>query len=161
MNGLVLGKIKIMDDMFFDFGKELDTNLLEEYSSACTTRIVGLAAEECGRSSYDIDQTFDKEELMDPEFPLTMQDHYDVDIVTPEDIIVDICGQRVEVIVETIGGMEKCWTHMENCVKKENRGVAVKLWQFVKEEAQHHVQSMYGDECMEEFRRLGDALFKK
>lgn len=52
-----------MDEAFFDFGKALETNILEEYSVACTTRIVGLAAEECGRSSYHVDQIFDKNDL--------------------------------------------------------------------------------------------------
>lgn len=146
--------------MMFDFGKELQTNILEEYSAACTTRIVGLAAEECGRLSYDIDQTFDKNDLLDPDFPMTMEDHFDDVLVTPEDILVDICGKRVEVIVETIGSMEKCWTHMENCVKPENAPVAIRLWEFVKDHAEYHVQSMYGDEYMQEFVRLGNELFK-
>jgi len=146
----------------FDFGKELKTDILEEYSAACTTRIVGLAAEECGRLSYDIDQTFDKNDLMDPDFPMTMEDRFHEDVlVTPEDILVDICGKRVEVIVETIGSMEKCWTHMENCVKKENVPVATRLWEFVKDHAEYHVQSMYGDKYMEEFLHLGNELFKK
>ena len=149
-----------MEEYFFDFGKELETNILEEYSAACTTRIVGLAAEECGRLSYDVDQNFDKHDLLDPDFPLTMDDHYDDPMIKPEDILVDICGQRVEVIVETIGSMEKCWTHMENCVENKNKSVATKLWEFVRDHAEYHVQSMYGDEYMEEFRRLGNDLFK-
>lgn len=145
--------------MFFDFGKELQTDILAEYSSACTTRIVGLAAEECGALSYHIDQQFDKNDLMDPDFPMTIDDHFDDVIVTPEDILVDICGKRVEVIVETIESMEKSWTHMENSVTKENMGVATKLWEFVKDHAEYHVQAMYGDKHMEEFTCLGNHLF--
>lgn len=138
----------------------VETDILQEYSSSCTTRIVGLAAEECGRLSYDIDHSFGKDDLMDPDFPMTMQDQFEEDmIISPEDILVDICGKRVEVIVETIGGMEKSWTRMENCVKKDNKSVAAKLWQFVKEEAECHVESMYGDDYKTEFGRLGDELF--
>lgn len=149
-------------DNFFDFSRELETDILHEFSSSCTTRIVGLAAEECGRLSYDIDHSFEKHDLLDPDFPMTMQDKFDEDIVvSPEDILVDICGERVEVIVETIGGMEKSWTRMENCVKRDDRGVASKLWEFVKEEAESHVQAMYGDHYKEEFGCLGDQLFLK
>lgn len=91
---------------------------------------------------------------------MTMEDHFDDPIVTPEDILVDICGKRVEVIVDTLGSMEKCWTHMENCVEKENKSVATKLWEFVRDHAEYHVQSMYGDEYVQEFLRLGNALFE-
>ena len=133
-----------------------DTDILKEYSVACTTRIVGLAAEECGRSSYDIDQIFCREELMDPDFPMTMVDDFDLGFVTPEDILVDICGKRVEVIVEAIGNMENCWTRMESCVKDD---VATKLWEFVKDEAEYHVESMYGEEYKKEFARLGNKFF--
>ena len=145
---------------FFDLGKEIGINILEEYSAACTTRIVGLAAEECGRLSYDVEQTFDKNDLLDPDFPLTIQDYFEDDhIVKPEDILVDICGQRVEIIVETIGSMEECWTYMENRVENKNKSVATKLWDFVRDHAEYHVQSMYGDEYMKEFMRLGNHLF--
>ena len=139
---------------------EKESNILEEYKTACTTRILGLAAEECGRLSYHIDQTFAKEELMDPEFPCTMADEEE-GFVTPEDILTDICGKRVEVVVKTIGNMEECWTNYETSVRKEYLSVAQKLWEFVKNEAEVHVQSLYGDEYMEEFAMMGDSLFGK
>lgn len=141
--------------------EENETDILQEYKTACTTRILGLAAEECGRLSYHIDQTFTKEDLMDPEFPLTMADDDDQGFVTPEDILTDICGKSVEFVVETIGNMEECWTNYENSVKNEYLNVAQKLWEFVKDNAEYHVQSLYGDEYMEEFAKMGDSLFGK
>ena len=135
-----------------------ETDILQEYKTACTTRILGLAAEECGRLSYHIDQTFTKEDLMDPEFPCTMADD-ETGFVTPEDILTDICGKRVEIVVETIGNMEECWTNYEISVKKEYLNVAQKLWEFVKDNAEFHVQSLFGDEYMEEFAKMGDSLF--
>lgn len=142
-----------------EFALANETDILEEYKTACTTRILGLAAEECGRLSYDIDQTFTKEDLMDPEFPCTMADEEEERFVTPEDILTDICGKRVEIVVETIGNMEECWTNYESSVKEEYLQVAQKLWEFVKNEAEFHVQSLYGDEYMEEFAMMGDSLF--
>lgn len=140
----------------FDLAKELHVDIFEEYMVACTTRIVGLAAEECGRSSYHIDQSFSKEDLMDPDFPNnTVKNGF----VTPEDILVDICGKRVEVIVNTIGEMEECWSTREYSVREENKVVATKLWEFVKEHAMDHMQSLYGDEYVEEFSRVGEAFF--
>lgn len=139
----------------FDLRHEVDVDIFQEYMVACTTRIVGLAAEECGRSSYHVDQTFSKEDLMDPDLGSSDDEKF----VTPEDILVDICGKRVEVIVNTIGQMEKCWSTREYSVEKENRGVATKLWEFVKEHAVHHIQFMYEDEYVEEFSKIGDAFF--
>lgn len=142
----------------FDFG-ELEVDILGEYSSACTTRIVGLAAEECGRLSYHVDQVFDKNDLMDPDFPTTMMDTIDDNFVTPADIVADICRERVEVVVETIDKMEKCWISLEKSIDKKHKGVATRLWEFVKEEAEHHVESLYGVEYKIEFALIGNSLF--
>lgn len=138
-----------------------DADMLQEYSSACTTRILGLAAEECGRSSYHIDQVFSRYDLLDPDFQMENIDHIDVcqGFVTPEDILTDICGKRVEVVVKTIGSMEDCWTNYSTSVPKENAIVATKLWEFVKDDAEQHVQSLYGDEYMVEFKKMGDFFF--
>lgn len=131
----------------------------EEYSAVCTTRIVGLAAEECGLLSFDLDQSFEKNDLMDPEFPLGVDGIYEERLLTPEDILVDICGTRVEVIVETMGDMEHSWTTRKNQVKSENKIVASKLWEFVRDHAEEHISCMYGEEYKEEFTQLGDYLF--
>lgn len=144
-----------------DLDNLLDADMLLEYSSACTTRILGLAAEECGRSSYHIDQVFSRYDLMDPDFQTENIDDIDIcqGFVTPQDILTDICMERVEFVVKTIGYMEDCWTNYSTSVPKEYQIVAQKLWEFVKDEAEQHVQSLYGDEYMEEFATMGDFLF--
>lgn len=132
--------------------------LLQEYSVACTTRIVGLAGEECGRLSYDIDQVFDKNELLDPEFPLTV--FSEDTMINPEDILTDICGARLEHIVETIGKMEDCWLQIGYFGSGTfDIGVARKLWDFVKDHAAYHVESLYGEKSMKEFYNIGNQLF--
>lgn len=134
----------------------------KDYSSVCTTRIVGLAAEECGLLSYDLDQSFDKNDLLDHEFPLVIGDSiYEQPMIKPEDILVDICGKRIEEIVEVIGDMEKSWLTRKNQVGKEYQPSSEKLWEFVKDHAENHVECMYGEEFKEEFTRLGDDLFIK
>lgn len=147
----------------FDLGKELEVDIFEEYMIACMTRIVGLAAEECGRSSYHVDQSFSKEDLMDPDFPNNMEQEKRLEeekrFVTPEDILVDICGKSVEVIVNTIGQMEMCWSTREYSITKENSKVATILWEFVKEHAMHHIESLYDEEYVQEFSRVGESFF--
>jgi hypothetical protein len=138
--------------------------MLKLYSSACTTRIVGLAAEECGRLSYHVDHEFDKNELTDPEFPVnTSSDfRYDEssDVVSPVDILTDVCGTPLENIIDTIGKMEERWIHAGFLGSGSfNQHVAHKLWEFVKDHAKYHVQSLYGDEYEKEFERIGDELF--
>lgn len=134
----------------------------QDYSVACTTRIVGLAAEECGRLSYDLDNVFDKGDLVDPDFPLTMADgeFHKGCFLTPADIISDIARERVEVVVETIGMMEKSWITMDTrSFTDKQRRVSTRLWEFVKDDAAWHVDSLFGKEYKEEFTRLGNTLF--
>lgn len=136
-------------------------NMLKLYSVACTTRIVGLAAEECGRLSYHVDQEFDKEELVDPDFPFNSVSDFKYDdyVVNPIDILTDVCGTRLEIIIDTIGKMEECWIQAGQFHSSFNKDVARKLWEFVEDHAKYHVESLYGEEYEKEFSRIGNHLF--
>ena len=137
--------------------------MLKLYSAAFTTRVVGLAAEECGRLSYHLDQEFDKDELNDPDFPVNTSSDFKYDyIVNPVDILTDVCGAGVEKIVVTIGRMEERWVQAGFRGHKDlDDNVAQKLWNFVKDTAKHHVECLYGEEYGEEFYRIGHDLFEK
>lgn len=132
---------------------------LKEYSEACTTRIIGVAVEECNRLSYDPDQIFDRFDVLDPDFPLTVEDEFDEDIKPrPDQVLEYICNNRIDIIVEAMGDMEKCW-ETGSRIKDTHTAIVCRLWEFAKEEAEHHVLTLYGRSKQEEFSRMGDEFF--
>lgn len=76
---------------------DLVQKCVRDYSEACTTRKVDAPAQECRRISYDPDQSFDRHDVMDPDFPLTMDDQFENETrPKPEHVLEDICMARVE-----------------------------------------------------------------
>lgn len=144
-------------------GKELGSDdivqeCLQDYSSACTTRIIGIAAEECKRIAYDPDQVYGRHDVMDPDFPQTIDDSFEEDMgPKPEQILVDLCNTRIETIVRVMGEMEFSWVSQER--KVEDSGIASRLWKFAKEDAVHHILTLYGEGKSDEFSSMGDDLF--
>ena len=131
---------------------------LKDYSESCTTRIVGLTAEECGRLSYDTDNTFCKTDIVDHEFG-SDEDNFDVG-PTPEQFLELLCGTDIKTIIEAIGTMELCWEKMKSVEDSESKRVCEILWSFVEEHATHHVLELYGPLKGEEFQSMGNKLFK-
>ena len=134
---------------------------LTECKNALTSRIVGLAAEECGLLAYDPDNEFDIVDIMDPEFPMTERDVWPEsdNTRTPAQFLEDLCESRCEFIVESVKEMEKTWSSgnlTDDCKVKK---VVWKLWEFVKDEVVHHVEEIHGEDFKTAFECLGEALF--
>lgn len=144
----------------------------KKFQIALTTRIVGLAAEECGLLGYNPDITFEIRDIIDPEFPLTEADQWPENNknMIPVQFLEDLCECRENKIITVVEQMERAWTkgnddkdfdYCGNVVYGERipQKIANTLWEFAKVEAVHHVGELFGDEYMKEFEILGDKLF--
>lgn len=135
---------------------EADT--LKKFSNMCTTCIVGKACVECNMLSYDEESSFDRFDLLDPDFPTVMYDHDSYE--RPQHILMGMCeGNLTQEIVSVMGDMERSWTDRRICVKMEDKTTAKKLWEFVREDAPVLLDRIYGRIRSQECSTLGDQLF--
>lgn len=84
--------------------------MMKSYSAMMTTCIVGNAGRDCNLVSYDEHLSFDKDDILDPEFPLTTEgcclpDDYYCD--RPEHVLMRMCNGLTPTTVNVIGNMER------------------------------------------------------
>lgn len=145
-------------------GKELGSKILideclRDYYECCTTRIIGLAAEECGRLGYDTENTFTKNELLDPDFGASFEDRFEDEYKSsPIEFLERLCSIDSLAIVDAIGSMEVCWKEMKPSPTRYQATCKI-LWDFSVEEAKHHVETLYGEPKAGEFETMGNRLF--
>ncbi|ACH46883.1 unknown [Feldmannia species virus] len=133
----------------------LDFEVCRETLTSC---IIGLAAEECGRLSYDPDNVFEANELLDPEFPLTCDDD---NVEKPSAILEYLCWANISEIVDVMRLMEKTWEddRAVHTTKGRQSVIANRLWYFAKDLCVHQIVENFGDEFVSEFEVRGEYLF--
>ncbi len=132
--------------------RDIMNECLNDYYKACTTRIIGLAGEECGRIGYHQDNDFDKYDIMDPDFG---ESDFDESLPTLAQFLERMCNDNILAIINAMDMMEKSWKTR----KPYKSSVSKTLWEFVNEDACHHVNTLYGEHKEKEFRHMGDKLF--
>ena len=146
-------------------GKELGSKTLideclKDYSECCTTRLIGLAAEECGRLGYDSENTFTKNELLDSDFGASFEDRFEDEYKpSPVEFLERLCNTDSVTIVDAIGFMESSWKEMKSICPTKYQVTCKILWEFSKEESKHHVETLYGKPKADEFEKMGNTLF--
>ncbi|CAN0299026.1 unnamed protein product [Ectocarpus sp. 6 AP-2014] len=114
--------------------------------------------EEGKTGSFDEDSTFDRFDILDPQFPACALDEFDC-ICHPAIVLMSLCGGFAEDIVRVIGDMEKSWVARCNKVGEADLASAQALWSFARERACAYVELLYGCESSDEFDVMGEHLF--
>ncbi|CAM9705143.1 unnamed protein product [Ectocarpus sp. 6 AP-2014] len=130
----------------------------DNYKSVFTTCIVGNAVEEGKTGSFDEDSTFDRFDILDPQFPDFALHEMD-SICHPAIVLMTLCGGFAEDIVRVIGDMEKSWLARCNKVRDADLASARALWSFARERACAYVELLYGSDCSNEFDVMGEEMF--
>lgn len=125
-----------------------------------TTCIVGNAAQDCGMLSYDEYSSFDKNDILDPEFPLTTETcGYERYVDRPEHVLMKVCHGLTPSIVNTIGEMEDSWMSGYNKVRDCNEENARRLWSYARGDAAVYIFRLYGHDSEDDFITTGDNMF--
>ena len=153
------------DECTVKLARELNSSILAErckkdYADSCTTRIIGFAGEECGRLGYNQDNTFTKNELLDPDLGSLFEDKFeDESKPNPAEFLERLCNTDIISVINTLSYMEKSWICYSSIVPPRYTNTAKKLWEFVSEEGTQHVKNLYGDLKSKEFEDTGNRFF--
>lgn len=130
----------------------------DNYKSVCTACIVGNAVEESKSGSFDEDSTFDRFDILDPQFPACALDDLDC-ICHPAIVLMGLCGGFAEDIVRVMADMEESWVARCKKVPDADLATAQALWSFARERVCAYVELLYGCDSCGEFDRMGEQMF--
>jgi len=136
--------------------KKLVTKYLAIYSQACTTAIILTACNDCGSLSEECESEFSASELMDPEFPLTMDDEPKKNV---GEYLSEYTCSRLEEVVDVIGAMEDSWDKRVTTMTPEQFRIAKKLWEMGRDLGSSRIENSQGYKMSQEFKEIGDDLF--
>lgn len=133
---------------------------LVNYGKLCTSSIIVSAANECKVLSEECESDFDPSDILDPDFPETMDDDDDASEKRHVgDYLADMAECRVEEVVATMHSMQRSWSKRKTVMNLRQYKIAKKLWELGSSLGEHRLQENYGPLMSEEFSRIGCDLF--
>lgn len=131
---------------------------LLDYGRLCTSTIIIAAASDCKSLSDDCESDFHASDLMDPDFPDTLDDDAS-EKQHVGDYLSDMAQCRVEEVVDTIGSMQRSWSKRKTDMSLNQYRIAKKLWELGSSFGEFRLEQNHGSIMSEEFRSIGDSLF--
>ena len=137
--------------------KILVNKFLRLYGMKCTTSIIIAACNDCGSLSEDCEMEFDAVDLMDPGFPFTMEDE---PRQSTGEYLAQHTSSSIEEVVAVLKAMEYSWEKRVTSMNLDQYSIAKKLWEIGRNMGHSKFDYSHGVKVAEEFKEIGDDLFR-
>lgn len=129
---------------------------LDLYGRMCTNSIIITACNDCGSLSEDCETEFTASDIMDPDFPLTMDDEPRRNV---GEYLSEYTSSRIEEVVDALRAMENSWAKRVTTMNLRQYQISKKLWEMGKDLGSSRIENSHGHELSVEFKKIGDDLF--